>query len=135
MIKVTPELIAPCGMDCGVCKVYLATVRSDVKGKGCLGCRPRRKKCAYLKGICELIRNERITFCFECAVFPCAHLKTIDKRYVTRYDTSFISNLLIIKEKGLAAFLLGEEKRWRCSRCGGAVSIHDGTCYDCGNKR
>ncbi|MDD4858985.1 MAG: DUF3795 domain-containing protein [Dehalococcoidales bacterium] len=131
-IKITPELIAPCGMDCGVCKVYLTTVKSGVKGKGCTGCRPRRKKCAYLKGQCELIRNDRIKFCFECPTFPCAHLKGIDKRYIIGYNTSFIGNLLAIKEKGLAAFLKDEEQKWRCPDCGGTVSIHDCTCYEWG---
>ncbi|MFC1995459.1 DUF3795 domain-containing protein [Chloroflexota bacterium] len=49
------ELIAPCGMNCGICSGYLAS-KYDIKSKGikmpyCIGCRPRDKKCAFLKKV------------------------------------------------------------------------------------
>jgi hypothetical protein len=47
------ELVAPCGMNCGVCSGYLA-FGHDVKAQGirmpyCKSCRPRDKKCTFLK--------------------------------------------------------------------------------------
>ena len=47
------ELVAPCGINCAVCSNYLA-LENDVRAKGvrmayCKGCRPRDKKCSFLK--------------------------------------------------------------------------------------
>ena len=47
------ELIAPCGMNCGICSGYLAS-KYDVKGKGvkmpyCIGCRPRDENMLSLR--------------------------------------------------------------------------------------
>jgi len=40
-----------------------------------------------------------------------------------------------IKIKGSKKWLEEERGKWECSDCGGVVSIHDMTCYDCGQKR
>jgi hypothetical protein len=85
------ELIAPCGMDCNVCSGYLA-LQHTVRDKGvrmayCKGCRPRDKKCAFLRKRCELLLNNKVEFCYECEEFPCENLKHIDKRYRTLFFT------------------------------------------------
>ena len=136
-IQFTEELIAPCGMNCGVCKRYLATVRSLYKSKGyagCIGCIPRSKKCSIIQKSCSLLSNNKIRFCFECSEFPCEKLNKLNHRYTTKYNTSLIQNLLDIRSKGLNQWLREEEKRWKCGECGGTVSIHDLICYDCGHK-
>jgi hypothetical protein len=119
------ELIAPCGMDCAVCSSYLA-LKHDVKAKGvrmpyCKGCRPRDKKCAFVKNRCEKILNHKIEFCFECEEFPCNNLKHIEKRYTTLYHLSIIDNLNFIKEHGLAKFLENQKTKWRCPDCGDVI--------------
>jgi hypothetical protein len=80
----TPELIAPCGMNCALCSGYLA-LRHEITRQGsrmpyCEGCRPRDKKCAFLKKRRELLRN-KVQFCFECQDVPCERLIKIDTRY------------------------------------------------------
>jgi len=130
------ELIAPCGMNCAVCSGYLA-LKHDVKNRGirmpyCKGCRPRDKKCAFLKKKCELLLNSQVEFCYECKNFPCGRLKRIDKRYQTFSHMSLIENLKSIKESGMASFLKTQEKKWRCPECGGVVCCHNGICFDCG---
>ncbi len=129
------DLIAPCGMNCGACSAYLAYSRGIPKKRGaithCTGCRPREKRCAYLKGYCNRILPDRLNFCYECRDFPCIRLKRIDKRYRTNYNVSLIENLRQISRKGLPAFLQAERERYQCARCGGTVSIHNGKCYDC----
>ena len=131
----TTELVAPCGMNCGLCASYLA-LKYDVKSQGikmptCTGCRPRGKQCAYLKKQC-LKLNENNAFCFECKDFPCHRLRTIDARYQSRYRTSFIENLMFIKEKGLEEFVRAQEKKWRCPECGvGVICCHNGICFNC----
>ncbi|MHB8104356.1 MAG: DUF3795 domain-containing protein, partial [Dehalococcoidales bacterium] len=52
-------LVAPCGMNCGLCSAYLA-MKNDLKKLGiqrsyCAGCRPRGKNCAFMKKNCELL--------------------------------------------------------------------------------
>jgi hypothetical protein len=56
----------------------------------------------------------------------------LDKRYSTTYRTSFIENLLIIKEKGLDSFLEYESKRRTCTNCGSVISVHRNQCLVCG---
>lgn len=135
MVEGKIELVAPCGMNCGVCSAYLAYSKNISKKKGkivhCIGCRPRNKKCAYLKGHCDKLSSYQIEFCFECEEFPCARLKHIDQRYRKRYNTSLIDNLQKIKAEGINSFLEEQHEKFKCSKCGGTISIHNGKCYDC----
>jgi hypothetical protein len=129
------DLVAPCGMNCGICANYLAEVH-DVRAQGirmpyCKGCRPRGKMCAYLKKRCNLLKHERIEFCHECQDLPCHELQTIDKRYRERYRMSLIENLTMIREQGLARFLKAQERKWRCPTCSGTISCHNGLCFRC----
>ncbi len=127
------KLIAPCGMNCGLCSAYLAHSRGIPKKRGaishCVGCRSRKKRCAYLKGNCPHIASGR--FWYECDRFPCVRLQRIDKRYRINYNVSLIANLRQIAAEGLHAFLVEQEAKYRCKNCGGPVCIHNGKCYDC----
>lgn len=133
------ELVAPCGMNCAVCSGYLA-LKHDVKSKGirmpyCQGCRPRDKKCAFLKRKCELLLDNKVRFCYECDSFPCERLEHIDKRYQTHFRTSLIENLQAIRKNGLPEFLKKEEKKWQCQKCGETICCHNGICFNCSLDR
>jgi hypothetical protein len=128
------ELIAPCGMNCGICMAYLREKRS------CPGCRgdDTNKSASCLKCIiknCEVIRANKSGFCFACAEYPCRRLKQLDKRYRTKYSMSMIENLEGIKWIGLTTFVEIEKARWRCSKCGGVICVHRGNCSRCGARR
>ncbi len=128
------ELIAPCGMNCGLCSSYLA-MRNDLKKKGfgktyCAGCLPGGKNCHY-KRQCELLTKRIVRFCYECRDFPCRRLNTLDKRYRTFYHMSMIENLEYIKKHGMEMFLKKEMTKWRCPECGGVICCHNGLCYKC----
>ena len=129
------ELIAPCGMNCAICSGYLA-LRHNVKNKGirmpyCEGCRPRDKKCAFLKKRCELLLNNKVEFCYECKDFPCERLKRIDKRYQTFFRMSIIDNLKFIKKNGMQKFLKAQKRKWQCPKCGDVICCHNGICFNC----
>ncbi len=130
-----PELVAPCGMNCGVCSAYLAYSHDIPKARGkinhCEGCRPRGKGCAYLKMNCGKIGKGGLRFCHECEDFPCSRLEKIDERYRNNYDTSLIGNLKEIKKVGVGSFLKGQKRLFECPKCKGTISIHNGKCYDC----
>ena len=126
------ELIAPCGMNCGICMAYLR------KKNRCLGCRVidinipvSRAKCKIKN--CELIKN-KIKFCYECNNLPCQRMKSLDKRYRTKYNMSMIENLEYIKENGIKKFCEKERERWKCPKCGGVICVHNKRCYTCDPK-
>lgn len=128
------SLVAPCGMNCGICIVYL---REKNKCPGCRGTDPNkpitRVRCKIKN--CKIFRTGKAKFCFECGNFPCDNLKHLDKRYRTKYDMSMIKNLEAIKNFGIRKFLKNEDARWTCSRCGGRICVHDGFCIECGGKK
>ena len=133
------NLVAPCGMNCGICSGYLAETH-DIKKQGvrmtyCRGCRPRNKNCAFLKKRCRLLSEGTVNFCYECPQFPCDQLKAIDKRYRERYHMSMLENLSFIREHGIDGFLKKEEEKWQCPDCGGTICCHNGICFDCGVGR
>ena len=130
------ELIAPCGMNCGICSGYLA-FSHDIKKEGikmpyCAGCRPRDKQCAFLKKKCELLLNGQVRYCYECPEYPCRRLEHIDERYKKYYRMSMIENLEYIKENGIRNFLSREDEKWRCPDCGDTICCHNGICFNCG---
>jgi len=137
--KMEAILIAPCGMNCGLCSSYLS-LKNDLKRTGimktyCAGCRPRGKNCAFMKKSCELLGKGKVQYCYECSEFPCLRLKHLDKRYSTKYHMSMIENLILIKENGMAKFLKKEAKKWKCPECGGTICCHNGICYSCGVEK
>lgn len=132
------ELIAPCGMNCGLCSSYLA-MKNDLKKKGigktyCSGCLPQSKNC-YYKRLCDQLGKGLVRFCYECGDFPCRRLKTLDKRYRTFYHMSMIDNLGFIKLNGIKRFLEKEEEKWRCPECGAVICCHNGICFACGLEK
>lgn len=130
------DQIAPCGMNCGICSRYLA-FKYDVRSKGiriayCTGCRRRNRQCAYIKRRCDLLANEKVTYCSECEDFPCERLEHLDARYRKLFRMSMIENLGTLRTKGVKQLLLGQTKKWTCSECGGVISCHNGICFQCG---
>lgn len=124
------SLIAPCGMNCGTCIAYLR-----VKNK-CLGCRVYSadkavsvKRCIITS--CDKLARTASKFCYDCETYPCKRLKQLDKRYRTKYKTSFIENLTIIKDEGIDNFLVFESERRTCSNCGSVLSVHRDHCLVC----
>jgi len=132
----TADLVAPCGMNCGLCKAYLAYSHGVPRKRGevthCSGCRARDKNCAFIKRDCPQKVGKQLQFCYKCSVFPCERLSKLDANYRIRYNMSMIENQKQIKEKGMSEFLKTQAEKYRCPKCGDVVSVHDGKCYACG---
>lgn len=127
--------IAPCGMNCSLCIAYQFREK-DLNKRGfmrmyCPSCIPRGKNCTHMADKCELLGKGILRFCYECESFPCKRLKSLDKRYRTKYHMSMIENLKFIQENGMDAFLAKEEKIWRCPECDGVICCHNGLCLKC----
>ena len=133
--KMMDNLIAPCGMNCGVCFSYLG-MKNDFKKQGfknkyCEGCLPRGANCLHMGARCKLLGKGLIRFCYECRDFPCKRLKDLDKRYRTKYHMSMIENLKLIEQHGIEFFLWKEEGKWSCPNCGNTICCHKGLCLNC----
>ena len=127
-------LIAPCGMNCGIC---LAHLRENNPCPGCRGSdagKPVTRTRCKIK-TCENFRNGKRKYCYQCKDFPCDNLDHLDKRYRANYRMSMIENLTRIKESGIMKFLVSEKSRWTCSHCGGTVCVHKRSCVSCGKSR
>ena len=128
----TQELIAPCGMDCGLCAGYARDKNR------CLGCRTgdegKAKSClACIIRNCETLSSLDSGFCSDCDRFPCPRLKRLDARYRTKYRMSMIENLRVIHDVGVEAFVEVEKARWACPDCGGLQCVHSAECIYCGH--
>lgn len=127
------KMIAPCGMNCRICLSFFGYAVNGRKRKNrCIGCRPRDKRCAFVKKRCDELLNNKVEYCFECNNFPCENLTKLDKRYRENYGMSMIENLEYIQKNGINKFLEYERERWRCLKCGGVICVHDKKCYTCG---
>lgn len=125
------ELIAPCGMNCGICGAYLR------KKNRCLGCRmgDLNKPISILNcKIRNCVKEKNYNFCYECPDFPCKNSNHLDKRYTTKYNMSMIENLKLIDNRGIYELLSKEEEKWTCPNCGNIISCHKGFCEFCLKK-
>jgi len=127
-------LIAPCGMNCGVCMAYLREKNACTGCRGANAYKPVTRVRCKIKN-CATFRSGKAKYCFECKNFPCDVLKHLDTRYRTKYNMSMIENLKHIKNFGIRKFIKNEEMRWTCSKCGGKICVHKGFCIECGRNK
>ena len=115
---ISEDLIAPCGMNCALCKAHLRTRNP------CHGCRDAEKNRPETRLNCRLrVCGQRTgDFCYECTEFPCDRLRRLDLRYRKRYGMSEIDNLLFIRDKGITEFIKSERNRWQSSK--GIFCVH-----------
>lgn len=133
--EINSKLIAPCGMNCGICIGHL---RDENK---CLGCREMSegkpdqcRKCTIMN--CKNLKENKMLFCSsECEKFPCTRLKNLDGRYRAKYKMSMLENLENIKKFGIERFIISEQKRWECPKCGETLCVHRDSCLSCGEER
>lgn len=133
-IKLKTSLIAPCGMNCGLCLGY-----QRVKNH-CPGCnfvspdKPNYCLHCIIKN-CEYFSKNNAKYCYNCDKYPCKRMKQLDKRYRTRYGMSMIENLNTIKSQGIRKFVASEKQKWTCEKCGNIICVHRPNCPVCGAER
>lgn len=126
-------LIAPCGMNCRLCRAYTR------QKNRCPGCRsddsdkPKTRVICRIK-TCDRIAKGKAKYCFGCKSFPCDALRHMDKRYRTKYGMSMIENLMSIEKSGVRQFVRDEKEKWTCPQCGELICVHKPQCLTCGRK-
>jgi len=125
-------LIAPCGMNCRICRAY------SREKNACPGChgddslKSNTRVTCKIKN-CEKLKKGNHTYCHTCDSFPCAALNHLDDRYRTKYAMSMIDNLKNIQGLGIRQFTRNEVKRWTCPLCGTILCVHKENCIRCGH--
>ena len=129
----TSSLIAPCGMNCRLCRAY---IRKKNACPGCRGDDHLKTKTRALCRIktCEMLKAADLKYCFDCAIYPCDRLNHLDTRYRTKYGMSMIDNLKSIKQAGIRNFMKQEMSSRACSKCGELICVHEKSCIICGCK-
>jgi hypothetical protein len=150
------NLVAPCGLYCGACPMYIATQSND-KAKldamlkqfsagpmklkmedivcdGCIGkgrvasfCRDcAMRKCALGK--------EGVTRCSDCKEEPCDKVTKFNNDGMTHHG-EVLKNLDGIKKMGIEKWAKSEKERWSCPKCGLPIAWYDSKCSGCGAAR
>jgi hypothetical protein len=150
------KLVSPCGLYCGVCAIYIAHMDNNIKlkeklvslyrgdtGKGklpgseklkpedikCQGCMSEQ---AFLHcRQCEIkicTKEKEISGCHECDDFPCTHIRNfpmaVGKKVIMRC-------VPYRKQFGTEKWVLDEEARYHCTKCGQKVFRGAMRCNKC----
>jgi hypothetical protein len=149
-------LVAPCGLYCGACPMYLATQDKDGEkfkalmqqfsaGKMqlkqedllCDGCIANGRVASFCRK-CNLrscaASKPNVTRCSDCAEFPCAKITNFNNDGM-QHHAEVLANLRQIKEMGIKEWTKREDNRWRCPQCRTSLGWYDRECSKCGAKR
>ena len=137
------ELLAPCGLYCGVCGVYLASRDNNEKLKGklasaygvtpeqvvCKGCLSDEKfvYCQHC-GIRACVMQKEYAGCHQCADFPC---QLIDDFPVPLGKKVILRSVPERKRWGTEKWVEEEEDRYTCPHCSAAVFRGARRCVSC----
>ena len=141
-----PETAAVCGLYCEACSLFIAShedperlkrlaamygmtpeqvtcdgCRSDKHGPYCMTC--KMKPCAEEHGV---------SFCGECAEYPCETLKAFQCERPHRRD--LWKDLERIRDVGFDAWSKEARKAYECPECGAVNSAYDLKCRSCGRE-
>jgi hypothetical protein len=127
--KMNTELLAPCGLYCGVCGVYKASRDNDQKLKDklanaygvtseqivCKGCLSN-ERFVYCEacGIRACVMGKQYEGCHQCNEFPC---KLIDDFPVPIGKKVILRSVPDRKRLGSERWVEAEENRYRCPHC------------------
>jgi hypothetical protein len=159
-MTINPDVMAPCGLYCGVCAVYIAhhgnnskfkerlvhLYKGEVAGKGrlpnsealsiedikCRGCLSdeRFMHCRQCE-IRDCTRAKGYTGCHQCDEFPC--------RYIEGFPMTVGKNVILRairyrREVGTEKWIQDEEARYVCPECGNKVFRGVVRCNQCKAK-
>lgn len=147
MVEVKKELLAPCGLWCGVCSIYIAHRDNNTKFKekllpvyrgfakdvddiACTGCLsdgtvfPVCRVCA-IKKCCK---EKNIEGCHQCDEFPC---KYIDNFPIPVGKKVILRAIPFWREHGTEKYVEEETKRYHCPECGNPLFRGAKRCNNC----
>ncbi|MFX1445653.1 MAG: DUF3795 domain-containing protein [Promethearchaeota archaeon] len=151
MVKVKKELLSPCGLYCGVCRVHIAHRDNDIKFKeellpiykaygaksvediACTGCLsegiifPFCQSCV----IKDCIKDKAIEGCRQCEEFPC---EIIENWPSAPGKKIILRNIPVWRELGTEKWVDYMENRYKCPECGNQLFQGVMNCLKCNAK-
>lgn len=144
---VNRELLAPCGLYCGVCGAYLATRTDNPKLRqgmaqvygcapediNCLGCLSdvRYKHCEDC-AIRDCAQSKGYTGCHQCGEFPCDKIEALDAAFPdTPAGREVRRAIAAWRDLDDEAFAAAQEARWTCRSCGARLMRGQKICHQC----
>lgn len=147
MTELKKELLAPCGLWCGVCSIYIAhrdnntkfkekllpvyrAFAKDVEDIACTGCLsdgivfPVCRACP-VKKCCE---EKNIDGCYQCDEFPC---KFVDNFPIPVGKKVILRAIPFWRDHGTEKFVEEEKKRYHCPNCGNQLFRGAKRCNKC----
>jgi predicted RNA-binding Zn-ribbon protein involved in translation (DUF1610 family) len=151
LMKTNPNLLAPCGLYCGVCGIYYATRDknnkfmerllgiyqakipglekisiADLRCEGCLS--DQTSIFCSACAIKDCARKKDISGCHECNAFPCAFIENfpmpVGKKVILR-------TIPYWRKCGTEKFVADEEARYTCPNCGNKIFRGAKRCNKC----
>ena len=113
------KMIAPCGIDCGVCELHIFGSNPEFVEKmvqrgipreklPCNGCRNIEGACPVIPAKCKTytcVQNKKVEFCSECSDFPCNMLHPSSDRADVLPHNLKVFNLCTIRRIGAEEFV------------------------------
>jgi len=147
MVEIKRELLAPCGLYCGVCSIYIAHRDNNVRFKekllpvykafakdiddiSCTGCLsdgivfPVCRVCSIKK----CTKEKGIEGCHQCDDFPCKFINNFPVRVAKKVMQRTIPHW---REVGANQFVEDEEKRYICPNCANPLFRGAKRCNKC----
>lgn len=130
--KIDPAMFAPCGMNCTICYKHCNVKNFKQRCGGCTTDAPGKPGHCRSCRIKECAASKSPAYCFMCSDFPCRLIQNLEKSYNHRYGESLLENSRIARQSGIAQLMSLHSKKYRCTICGGVISLHDKVCSECG---
>jgi len=129
-MEINKDLLAPCGLYCGVCGIMMAhrdnnqkfkeilagfysVSPEDIACKGCLS--DQTFKYCVICPVKSCTQEKGVEGCHQCDAFPCPHIENfsypVGKKVMLRAIPAW-------RELGTEKWVAEEEKRYICPSCG-----------------
>ncbi len=149
LVEIKKELLAPCGLYCGVCSIHIADRYNNVKFKErlvklyapytknvedikCTGCMSESEETIF--GFCKscairrCVKKKNYESCHQCEQFPCKFINNfpipVGKRVILRAIPQW-------RELGTEKWVAAEEERYHCPECGNPLFRGAKRCNKC----
>ena len=142
-MSVNPNLLAPCGLYCGVCAIYYADKHNNEKMKEklakvyfntpdqikCDGCLSENKYIFCQScSIRRCVKKKEFSGCHECSEFPCRKINKFPFELAKQY---MLKSIPARKERTDAEWVKWEENNWTCKNCGALALRGAKRCPEC----
>ena len=145
MVEVNRDLLAPCGLYCGVCSIYIAHRDNNIKFKekllpvykafakdlddiACTGCLSDKEVFPVCSAIKKSTKEKGIEGCHQCDDFPCKFVNNFPVKVAKKVMQRTIPYW---REFGTEKFVEEEVKRYQCSNCGNLLFRGAKRCNKC----